>query len=188
MKYITYITIYAGEKLPTFYIGSTSLDKHINFYHGTVKSNKYQSIYEQELIEHPELFDSCIIDEFDTREEATFCEYYYQKLYNVVRSDQFFNMAFANVNGCFGMDVSDKFNPFYKHKHSTKSLKLQSEAKMGELNPMYGLKRVEHSKRMNASNNPFYNKKHTKENLLKCGIKNVKVLYGNMNQLYTNYG
>lgn len=27
MKYITYLTIYTGDKLPPFYIGSTYLDK-----------------------------------------------------------------------------------------------------------------------------------------------------------------
>ncbi len=34
---------------------------------------------------------------------------------------------------------------------------------MGENNPMYGLKRPEHSERMSGEGNPFYGKKHTEE-------------------------
>lgn len=113
MKYITYFTIYSGDKLPPFYIGSTSLARHKEGYHGTVLSKKYSKIYKQELIEHPELFDSCIIGEFNTREEALACELYYQKLHNVVKSDLFFNMSFAAPNGSFGRDVSGENHPLY---------------------------------------------------------------------------
>lgn len=175
MKYITYLTIYTGDKLPPFYIGSTYLDKHTNnYYHGTVKSKKYKQIYDKEIKDNPHLFDSCIIGEFDTREEATFCELYYQKLHNVVKSEKFFNMSYATVDGCFGMDVSKELNPFYGRNHSEETIELQSVIKKGDLNPMYGIKRPEHSKAMSGKNNPFYNKKHTKEALIKCGLKNRK--------------
>lgn len=113
MKYVTYLTIYSGTKLPPFYIGSTYLEKHLNGYHGTVTSKKYQKIYESEKESHPELFDSVILDEFDTRKEATFCELYYQKLYDVVKSKLFFNMSYAMVDGCFGMDTSGENHPLY---------------------------------------------------------------------------
>lgn len=176
MKYITYLTIYDGTKLPPFYIGSTYLDKHLAGYHGSVTSKKYEDLYNKELEEHPELFDSMILGEFETREEATFCELYYQKLYNVVKSNLFFNMAYATVDGCFGMDVCKENNPFWNHKHSESTLKAQSDAKIGELNPMYGTKRPEHSKAMSKENNPFYDKKHSEEGLVKCGIKNRKSL------------
>lgn len=113
MKYIAYLTIYSGDKLPPFYIGSTSLDKHLEGYNGTVLSKKYKAIYQKEQHEHRELFDSIVINEFDTREEATDCERYYQKQMNVVRSKLFFNMAIAAPDGCFGMDTAGVNHPLY---------------------------------------------------------------------------
>lgn len=175
MKYITYLTIYSGDKLPPFYIGSTYLEKHIDdHYHGTVKSKKYKEIYDQELQEHPELFDSCIIGEFNSRQEATFCELYYQKLYNVVESDVFFNMAYATVDGCFGMDVKGELNPFFNKAHSEETLEVQSNLKKGELNPMFGIKRLKHSEQMKGEGNPFFGKKHTEEARLKNSLAKRK--------------
>ncbi|AJD81874.1 GIY-YIG homing endonuclease [Yersinia phage vB_YenM_TG1] len=175
MKYIAYLTIYIGDKLPPFYIGSTYLNKyHSTFYCGTIKSKKYKAIYDKEFKEHPELFDSCIIDEFDTREEATFCELYYQKLYNVVKSSEFFNMSYATINGCFGMDVKGKLNPFFNKSHSTKTIESQSKLKKGSLNPMYGLERKTHSEAMKGQKNPFFGKNHTEEARLKNSLAKRK--------------
>lgn len=176
MKYITYLTIYAGDKLPPFYIGSTSLEKHTyDYYHWSVKSKKYKEIYDKELEEHPELFDSCIIDEFDTREEATFCELYYQKLYDVVKSKDFFNMAFATINGCFGMDTVGENNPFFGKTHSTEFSERHSNRMKGEKNPMYGRKGDNcPNGRLSGERNPFYGKHHVGEAAIKCGIKNRK--------------
>lgn len=113
MKYITYLTIYSGTKLPPFYIGSTSLEKHLNGYNGTILSQKYKSIYKQEQKENPHLFDSLIIEEFETREEATDCERYYQLRYDVVQSALFFNMAIAAPDGYFGRDTAGINHPLY---------------------------------------------------------------------------
>lgn len=113
MKYITYLTIYSGDKLPPFYIGSTSLKKHLNGYTGTVVSKAYEKIYKAEKKSNPELFDTILLEEFDSREEATSNELHYQKLHDVVRSNLFMNMAFAAPNGCFGMDTSGKNHPLY---------------------------------------------------------------------------
>lgn len=109
----TYLTIYSGTLLPPFYIGSTSLDKFNKGYHGTVLSKKYKLIYNSELKNNPHLFDSCIIDEFETRKEATECELYYQKQMNAVKSELFFNMSIASKDGCFGMDTSGENHPLY---------------------------------------------------------------------------
>ncbi|ULA52519.1 hypothetical protein [Enterobacter phage vB-EclM_KMB20] len=176
MKYITYLTIYSGTKLPPFYIGSTYLEKHIkDHYHGSIKSKKYKETYDKELKEHPELFDSCIIEEFDTRKEATFCELYYQKLYDVVKSEQFFNMAFATENGCFGMDTSGENNPFYGKTHSDEFSKAHSNRMSGSKNPMYGRTGDDcPNGRLTGKDNPFYGKTHNEEAKLKCGLKNRK--------------
>ncbi|QOI66537.1 hypothetical protein [Erwinia phage FBB1] len=111
--FVTYLTIYSGTLLPTFYIGSTSLDKFNKGYHGTVLSKKYKLIYNSELKNNPHLFDSCIIDEFETRKEATECELYYQKLYDAPRSDKFFNRAWAAPNGFFGVSCAKEDHPLY---------------------------------------------------------------------------
>ena len=111
--FVTYLTIYGGSKLPPFYIGSTSLERYLEGYNGTVLSKKYKAIYDKEQKENPNLFDSLIIDEFETREEATECEKYYQVLHNVVKSKMFFNMAIAAPDGYFGRDVAGTNHPLY---------------------------------------------------------------------------
>lgn len=112
-KYITYLTIYSGDKLPPFYIGSTSLDRHLAGYHGSVLSKKYKKIYNKELSDNPHLFDSCILAEFNTREEAIKCELYYQRLHDAVKNPLFFNMSYAAPKGSFGRDNKGQNHPLY---------------------------------------------------------------------------
>lgn len=111
--FVTYLTIYSGDLLPPFYIGSTSLERFKSGYHGTVLSKKYKSIYRKELKENPHLFDTCIIAEFDTRIEATECELHYQKLHDAVKSNKFFNMSLAQPKGFFGASMSGESHPLY---------------------------------------------------------------------------
>ena len=54
--YCTYLTVYTGNKLPPFYIGSTSVDNISKGYRGSVLSKNYKSIWKQELHSHPDLF------------------------------------------------------------------------------------------------------------------------------------
>jgi hypothetical protein len=51
--YCTYLTIYSGNKLPPFYIGSTSVNRISNGYHGSVSSKRYKSIWLEELKTNP---------------------------------------------------------------------------------------------------------------------------------------
>ena len=45
MKYVTYLVTYIGDKLPKYYIGSTSEDKvNSGKYFGSVASLKYKEI------------------------------------------------------------------------------------------------------------------------------------------------
>ena len=94
--YCTYLTIYSGNKLPRFYIGSTSIDKIDRGYHGSVSSKKYKKIWNSELKEHPELFKTQILTTHETREEAFNEEVRYQKEHDVVNSNLYINMAIAN--------------------------------------------------------------------------------------------
>ena len=106
-QYCVYITIIndVSLQLPTFYIGSTSVEKINNNYHGSVCSRKYKELWYKFIKEHPDKISSFIISYHTTREEATFEEKRLQILYNVVKSNAFVNMAFAAPNGFFGMSM-----------------------------------------------------------------------------------
>lgn len=117
MKYVVYLTEYSGDKLPPFYIGSTSLEKINSGYRGSVKSKKWKAIYEKEIRENPSLFSFSIISEHATRGEALEEERRIQIERNVVKSNLYFNESIAAPNGFFGMDVSGENNPFHNKRH-----------------------------------------------------------------------
>lgn len=156
-QYYVYHTTYSGDKLPANYIGSSSVDKVNKNYHGSVASKEYKTIWKSELKEHPELFKTEIISYHDTRSEASYKEYQMQKIFNVVQNPIFINMAYATVNGYFGMDMKGKNKGManyinkYTNEHkklSTSSLEVVSGEwihtstgrtdYIGSGNPMYG--------------------------------------------------
>lgn len=104
--YCTYVTFYSGDKLPPFYIGSTSIKKIASGYHGSVCSKKWKQIYKNEIENNPSLFDTEIINTFTNRQEALADELELQKSNDAVKSSWFFNESFAVVNGFFGRDIS----------------------------------------------------------------------------------
>lgn len=112
MTYITYLTIYDGDKMPTFYIGSTSLNNYNKGYRGSVASKKYKEIWKLELKEHPELFDTIILTEHSTRKEALDQELSFHIQKNVVRNPDFINLSLACNKGYWG------FNNHSKHMTS----------------------------------------------------------------------
>jgi len=130
--YVCYLIKYSGDKLPRFYIGSTSLDKIKNGYRGSVVSKKYGKIFKNELKTNPLLFEYEILSEHTTREEALEAELIQQKKNNVIKSKDFINESYASVNGMFGRDVSGEVNPMFGKKHSEKTKKILSE-KRGNL-------------------------------------------------------
>lgn len=78
--FCSYITIYNGNKLPKFYIGSTKVDNiKNNNYKGSVSSRKYGKIWKDELKNYPELFKIIILNTFDNRNDAYDNEEYLQK-------------------------------------------------------------------------------------------------------------
>jgi hypothetical protein len=68
--YCVYLTIYKGNKLPPFYIGSTSIEKIYKNYKGSVESKKYGKIWKNEIKNCSDLFCVKIISVHNTREEA----------------------------------------------------------------------------------------------------------------------
>jgi|688.fasta_scaffold13870_12 hypothetical protein len=131
--YCTYLTIYSGNKLPTFYIGSTSVEKIEQGYRGSVSSKRYQSIWEKELKFNSNLFKTRIITRHNTREEALEKEKYFQKSLNVVKSPMYINCAYAQLNGYAGMDVSGELNPMFGKTHSEETKKLITEKSIGKI-------------------------------------------------------
>ncbi len=108
--FCVYITEYLGDKLPRWYIGSSSVSKVENGYKGSVRSKQWENLWESEP---NDLFVTKIISSHSTREEALAAELKYQVDNNVVKSDEWCNKSLAMPNGFFGMDVSGKNNPMY---------------------------------------------------------------------------
>ena len=68
--FCTYLTMYTGNKLPKWYIGSTSVEKIINGYLGSVVSRKYKDIWNFEIKNNPELFKVRILSVYSNRIKA----------------------------------------------------------------------------------------------------------------------
>jgi len=100
IQYCTYLTVYKGNKMPPFYIGSTSVDNVADGYHGTVLSAKYKSVWREELKENSHLFKTKVVSIHNDRQEALDKENALQRFLNVTKSDLYINQALAS--GCFG--------------------------------------------------------------------------------------
>lgn len=94
--YCTYLTVYTGNKLPPFYLGSTSVDNINKGYRGSVSSEKYMAIWKQELHSHPDLFKTSILTRHETRQEAQDKEIIFHESLSVARNPLYINMAHAN--------------------------------------------------------------------------------------------
>ena len=136
--YCTYLTTYRGNKLPPFYIGSSTVKKVESGYRGSVSSKKYKSIWKSELKQNPDLFKTKIISLHETSEEAREKELKLQKALNVVHSPLYINQSYASVNGYFGVSVTGKNNPWYGRRHGEESRKKMSKSCSGENHPRYG--------------------------------------------------
>ena len=124
--YCTYITFYRGNKLPPFYIGSTSVDKVNNGYHGSVGSKEYKTIYDYEIKNNPDLFRTKILSKHDTREQAFEKEHHFQKQLNVVTSSMYMNKAYACINGYFSIDITGEKNPNFNNRWSDEQREIAS--------------------------------------------------------------
>lgn len=101
MSYCTYLTTYKGNKLPPFYIGSSSVEKVESGYCGSVKSATYGQTWREELEQRKELFSTKVISIHETREEALRRENQLHKKLQVVGNPLYINKATAA--GTFGI-------------------------------------------------------------------------------------
>jgi hypothetical protein len=69
-KFCVYLTIYSGDKLPPFYIGSSSISKVNTGYCGSVCSKRYKQIWVSELQQNPQLFDQRIITHWTKNDQS----------------------------------------------------------------------------------------------------------------------
>lgn len=182
--YCVYLTEYLGDKMPRYYVGSSSVKKIEEGYKGSVSSKLYKDVWHKELQDNPNLFQTNILTIHDTRKEATHNELLYQIQNDVVNNQKYINRSLARVDGFFGMDVSGKLNPMYgsnrmgeKHKggnNISKALKLYYSTENG-------LKmRAQHSKNMIGCNNPMFQKHHTEDFKNKQSIR----MTGKNNPMY----
>lgn len=112
--FCVYETAYFGDKLPTYYIGSSSLKRvKEEAYKGSVASKKYKDIWKLELRENPHLFSVRILSLHEIRHEALAEELRLQILFDVVKNPNFINSALAKPNGFFGSDTSGSNNGMY---------------------------------------------------------------------------
>lgn len=111
--FVVYKITYFGNRLPPFYIGSTSEQKLINGYRGSIRSKKWKRIFMEEKRTNPSLFSYEVLSRHKTREMATKHEMKLQKELDVVKSSLFFNEAIATKNGSHGRDVSGASNPMH---------------------------------------------------------------------------
>ena len=131
--YCTYLTTYSGNKLPMFYIGSTSITKIRNGYKGSVSSKEYKQIWKKELRESPHLFKTKIITLHSDRKLATEKENYFHMKMNVVKSTLYLNKSNAIPDGSYGLSMIGSNNPMYGKKRimSEETKRKISESKKG---------------------------------------------------------
>lgn len=106
MTYCTYITIYSGNKLPPFYIGSSSVKKIEDGYRGSVSSKKFKNIWKEELKNNPRLFKTIILTLHTHRKEATVREYQFQISLKSSVNPLYVNEAYAKKEFAYGKKQS----------------------------------------------------------------------------------
>ena len=124
-EYCTYLISYSGNKLPPFYIGSTSVEKINRGYMGTICSKQYRKLWKEELFDNRHLFKIKILSLHDTRDSALFKEEYLQRKLNVVQSPLYVNMAIANKH------FVNFISPMHGRKHTEETRKKISEKAKG---------------------------------------------------------
>ena len=185
--YCTYLTIYSGNKLPSFYIGSTSIENIKLGYHGSVHSKMYKTIWKNELKENPHLFKTNIISIHDTRKDAIIKEEKFHRMLNVVKSSMYINMAIATPNGFHGRNVSGENNPMYGKKHSEYSKSFMNASKKGKpLSKEHAEKVINYQKTFWNTDSSERDKRRAQLKLLNSGENNG--MFGKCGKNNPNYG
>lgn len=114
-KYCVYLTIYSGNKLPMFYIGSTHISKINSGYHGSVSSRKYKAIWNSESKTNEHLFKTLVLKETYSRKYAYFIEKQLQTKLGIPKNPMYVNLSIAMTNW---IDILNKSSRMTGKKHS----------------------------------------------------------------------
>ena len=186
-QYCTYLTTYSGKKLPPFYIGSSSVDRIKEGYHGSVHSKKYKQIWKNELKQNPHFFKTKIISLHGTRKEAIIKEEKFHRLLNVVKSTMYINMAIAAPNGFHGRDVTGNLNPMYGKKHSEISKSFMNADKKGKpLSAEHAHKVTNYQREFWSTDSAEQQNLREKYKIMNSGENNG--MYGKLGENNPNYG
>lgn len=152
--YCVYITFYLGNKLPLFYLGSSSVKNIENGYRGSVRSKKYSAIWSSELKNNPDLFKTKILTKCETRLVAYEKELKLQKQLNVIKNPLYINLSLACKSGFFG--GVGKNNPMYN---------LPTEltpcyGRTGNKHPLYGISPWNKGKKSSAMTKKLISQNH----------------------------
>lgn len=112
--YCVYLTVYRGNKLPPFYIGSTSVKNLESGYKGSVTSRKFGEVWKKETRDNPQLFSVKIVKKFSDRKVALDWEKKAHVRLSVIKNPLYINLWTAG--GIFGYSVKGKDHPFYGKK------------------------------------------------------------------------
>lgn len=125
--------------MPMFYIGRSNVKNVLNGYRGSVSSKRYRTIWNEELLANPSLFETRILSTHKTSKDAAEKEEYLHKKFQVHKNPLYINQATGA--GTFCADIRGKNNPFY------------GISRNGELNPMYGRKHSLLARKKMSKNN-----------------------------------
>lgn len=200
--YCVYLTIYRGNKLPPFYIGSTSVDNLNGGYRGSVSSKEFKELWKEEVKHHPELFKTHIVSTHKTRKDALVAEDIIQRKLNVVHNPLYTNKAYAS--GCFGAvtgkhprlgvivkgtETANKIGRANKGKKRTSEVrKQQSISRSGELHWKFGKETpIETTKRISDTlkerNKTFSSVRGFSEFTLTCSDYTIENIIGDCSLL-----
>lgn len=93
--FCVYLTIYRGNRLPPFYIGSSSVSLIENGYRGSVRSKEYAKVWKRELRDNPQLFETRIVKRLATRQQAHDAEQDFQLRLSAVTNPLYANKSLA---------------------------------------------------------------------------------------------
>lgn len=144
--FCVYLTIYQGNKLPPFYIGSSSVAKVNEGYRGSVDSEEYRDTWKSELANNPHLFRTVIVLYTSTRESAYDREGYFHDRLDVVRSPLYINRSSAS----FRFDNTGKRMPEEQKKKISKTSRGHKKSEVTKLR-MKKPKTEEHNKNNSES-------------------------------------
>jgi hypothetical protein len=134
--YTVYFTFYLGDKLPPYYIGSTTFTRLTKGYHGSVRSAKYGEIWKQEIKDHPELFVTFPIPDTtaETVNEILLLEIFWQQKFCVVEDPLFINQCYALAGFCSTSETALKAGETRKRNGtSIRSLECREKSRLAQI-------------------------------------------------------